>query len=270
MPIRLRQMLTVLVVVLALAVLASVAHAGIMLESGNAAAVVNTDDVAGLTSWTVGGTEYLGRQWFWYRLGTSGGEHPLDDLSLMMHVAADLDGDGRDEALALSYAGGGLQVDLTYILSGGDDAGSASLSETVRLRNTGTETLDVHFFQFADFNLGGDADNDTVHIGGGNTAEQSDGLFLSEVSVAPAADHFQADAAANLLALLGDGAPTTLDDAPGPVTGDVASAFQWDADLAPGDSLVLSENKHVVPEPATLLLLVGGSAALLRRRSRRR
>jgi len=88
--------------------------------------------------------------------------------------------------------------------------------------------------------------------------------------VAPAADHFQADAAANLLALLGDGAATTLDDAPGPVTGDVASAFQWDADLAPGDSLVLSENKHVVPEPATLLLLVGGSAALLRRRSRRR
>jgi len=271
MPMRVCTTLRVVAGVLALLATGPAAHAGIMLESGNAKAVIDLDEPAGLTSWTVGGTEYLGRQWFWYRFGTCGGERPLDDLSLVRDHAVDTDGDGRDDALALTYAGGDLQVDLTYLLSAGADGDSSSLIETIRLRNTGGGTLDLHFFQLTDFNLRLHAGDDTAETTGGNTTETSDGLFLSEVSVAPRPDHFQTDTAANLLALLTDGSPTTLDDVPGLVTGDVASAFQWDEGLGPGESVLLSANKHVVPEPASLLLLASGSAAavLLRRRRRR-
>ena len=66
---------------------------------------------------------------------------------------------------------------------------------------------------------------------------------------------------------LNDGDADDLNDVAGPITGDVAWAFQWDISMEPGGSFLISKSKRlVVPEPASLGLLVVGGLIVLKRR----
>jgi len=262
--------MTLLGVTLAGLVLATSAAASVTLTDLNSTATFDLASVAGLRSWTVDGREHLYQQWFWYRLGSSSPEFSIDTLAVGTPVLADSNGDGDDDALFVSYTGAAFRIDLTFILSGSQPtSGISNFIETIRVVNTGTTSLDFHLFEYVDLDLS--RGQDTIEIVGGNTAIQTAGTtYVAESVVTSRPAYVQADLAANLMALLCDGQPSNLNNAVGPVTGDAAWAFQWDRVIGPGKTFIVSKNKHVVPEPATLCLLGLGLAVtvVIRRHGR--
>ena len=71
------------------------------LTDKNSTISVDLDGGAGMSSWTVEGTNQLAKQWFWYRVGTTGGETPIDNLTLAASSALDTDGDSNNDFNAL-------------------------------------------------------------------------------------------------------------------------------------------------------------------------
>ena len=267
-----RRRTVTLAAVIAAGLLAQTAAASVMLTDQNATAVFDLASPAGLNSWTIDGIEQLKRQWFWYRVGPSGPEQSIDSLTLGASHTADTNMDGSDDGLFVTYAGAGFQIDLTFLLMGGS-AGSrtSDLFENIRITNTGGATLDFHFFQYVDFDLGGDGSSNSTTILDGSTAYQTaGGLYLSETVVGPSPSRYQADFADTLFSDLTDAYPSVLSNNAGPVTGDTAWAFEWDKELKSGQSLIISKDKNVVPEPVTMALLGAGAVWLivLRRRGR--
>jgi hypothetical protein len=266
--------MAILAAVLA-AVLAGSASASttVTIYDHNSTASFDPTSDAGLYEWLVDGTSHMYQQWFWYRVGATGGESPISDLALLNSLTTDTNGDGDHDTLFLSYGGQGFRIDIAFMLMGGSTgSGTADLAETIRIVNTSkTQSLDMHFFQYVDFDINGLPDSDTVQITGGNTARQTKGYtFVAETVVTPVPSHYSVAEFDRIYAALTDDDPTTLDDNGGPITGDATWAFQWDATIGPGRTLLISKDKNIVPEPATLALLGGGLAlaAVTRRRSR--
>lgn len=242
----------------------------VTLTDHNSVAEFDLLSSAGLKSWTVDGTEHINQQWFWYRVG-SGAERPISDLTLEYHRLSDSNGDGDDDTLYARYAGDGVRIELTFLLTGGVNRSHISdMAETIRITNTGAAAIDLSFFQYVDFDLGGDGSQDTVTIQNGNTVLQTAAnVYVAETVVTPMPDHHQAGLAAALLASLEDGGPTTLTDDPGPKTGNVSWSFQWDKTVGAGRSVIISKDKNIIPEPATVALMGSGLVmALVLRRKR--
>jgi hypothetical protein len=96
-------------------------------------------------------------------------------------------------------------------------------------------------------------------------------VHLSESVLVPQSSHHEVAYYDTTLYALNDGLPTTLSDLDGPLTdGDLTWAFQWDFSLAPGKTFLISKDKLITPEPATLGVLIAVGGVLLRRRRRGR
>ena len=75
---------------------------------------------AGMYNWTVDGTNHLNKQWFWYRVGNTGGESPLNTLPLLFVHSVDADFDDGNEYLTAEYGNpNAMTVDLNFTLVGG-------------------------------------------------------------------------------------------------------------------------------------------------------
>ena len=227
----------------------------------------------GMNAWTVNGVNQLVRQWFWYRLGPNGGQSPINALGNLFYHTSDTNYDGTDETLYVRYTGAQLKAEGTFMLTGaGPGRPKSDVAESLKLTNLTSAPMDLHFFQYVDLSLGGDAQDWSVTINGGNTAEQADmGTYVSETVLTPRPSHYQVDYAPNIYNLLTSGSPLTLNDNGGPLgPGDLSWAFQWDVTLGPAgsgnDVLLISKDKQIVPEPATLALLALGGLAMIRRR----
>ena len=274
----------VVAVAASLGMLAGPALGSVTLSQGNSVVELNFGDEPtaemGMYAWEVDGTDHMHQQWFWYRVGDAGGEAPLDPLDMVgVPLTADLNGDGVDDAVDIAYSVAGLDISLRFVLAGGAPGSETStIVETIVITNTTPDTLDVHFFQYADFDLGGNHESDSVEILGDpkNTAYQwEESLYVAETIVTGAPDHYEAgavnDVLNSILDRLEDGDPTDLEDVAGPIENtDAAWAFQWDKTLGSGDSLVISKDKLIMPEPATVVLMFGGVAMVLARRRQRR
>ena len=253
------------------------AHAApIALSDLNSSVSIDPDSQNGVYSWVVDGTSQLFQQWFWYRIGSTGPESSIDTISAANALVNNTNHNPGNDTADILYTNGTLSVDVTYSLRGGP-AGSrqSDLGEQVVITNNSQSALDLHFFQYSDFDLGGTFQGDTGSFVNPNTADQHDiagTTYLSETVATPAPDRYQFGLYPNTLNQLNDGVATTLNDNPS-ATGDVTWAFEWDRTVAPGQSFLISKDKRIgVPEPATLFLfgtaLIGAARASRRRKGR--
>jgi hypothetical protein len=248
------------------------AKANFTLTHQNSTFTVNPDAQAGAFDWVVDGVDQLFQQWFWFRIGPTGGESSINTISAPVVSAAGRVGE-------ITYTGGGIIVDVLYTLTGGTNGSQRSdVAETIQITNTGTSAIDFHFFQYSDFDLNGSGAGQSVRFPNANAVQQfGNGGIMSETVITPVASHHQGATFSTIRDSLNDANPTTLNDTPaigdgtvGP--GDMTWAFEWDVTIAAGNAFQISKDKNLtpVPEPSTVAMALAGAPLLLLVRLRRR
>jgi hypothetical protein len=259
-----------LVTTLALVGVAGLSEAQIVtLADGNSVVQINTGSQAGMFNWSVDGVNQLSQQQFWYRIGPAGGESTINTLSAPTIVTPDA------HTLFLTYNNGALSTEVDFNLAGGTVGSHQSgMGESLTLINHTASPMDLHFFQYADFDLGGVTGGQTSQLSknlGGlfNDAFQSGaGVTVSETAVVPGANHGEANLFNATLVKLNDANPTTLNDVANSGSGDATWALEWDLSLGAGQSQLISKTLSIVPEPGVLALVSMGFVAFaFRKRS---
>jgi hypothetical protein len=265
----------VLCTVAVLGLLAAGARAEVLtLFDRNSQAVIDPNSGEGMHTWLVDGNDHLSRQWFWYRIGPTGPEKPINELGDLYVQYGDMNHriDPRNESATIAYYNDVVDIEVGLRLTGSaPGSGKSDLSESIIITNKGATALDFHFFQYCDLDLYDTSLDANVTISGGNTATQWDERsgYASETVTTPRPSHYEArEFGYTLLSLLDDSA-TTLNDTPAAGPGDLTWAFQWDFTIPAGQSVLISKDKMIVPEPGTLALLAVGAAAAVARRRRR-
>lgn len=237
----------------------------ITLTDKSSTAQVNVGSQAGMFNWTVNGINQLSQQWFWYRVGSAGPEQAINTISAPIVTTPNA------RTLYARYDNGLYSVEVDYLLTGSAPGTNASsdISESITLANHTAAPLVFHFFQYSDFDLGGDPAGDTVQLGKNlsgrfNEADQSKpGIALTETVVTPGANHGEAALFSSTLNKLNDANPDNLNDNSGPTgPGDVTWALQWDFTIAAGGSVGITKDKYLqlqgVPEPSVVAVLFTG------------
>lgn len=258
-----------LIAVLLMAFGAGPACADITLTDGNSTAYINPGSQAGMYDWLVDGTDVMYQQWFWFRIG-DGVAQSIDTLNLVA-VQNDLN---IVTLKSLPPTGGGSPFfTMTFTLYGGLlGSGTADIAESIRMNNTTGAPLDLHFFQYSDFDIPLFTTNSVALVNPNIVRQLGSSGYASETSALPTPNRYELNQFASTLNALNGVAGYDLQ---GPVfsgPGDVTWAFQWDALLPTGGSLIISKDKHialVVPEPASILGL-GTVLFLLGSRLRRK
>ena len=242
----------------------------ITLNDANTQLQINPATKAGVFRWSVDGQDILARQWFWLRVGTSGPERMISDISAptLLNLGA--------KSLDASYSNGSMAITASFILNGqAPGSGISGMAELFHVVNLTTTPLDFHFFECTDLNLPGG--NDQVRLAKNpftdlyTIADQlgANGGF-SEAVLTPGANHAEAGLFPDTFSRLTDNLPTTLNDASASGPGDAMWAFEWDMTIPPGGSFDINTAMHVtttVPEPGTgTFILMGACAFVMFRR----
>jgi hypothetical protein len=246
-----------------------------VISSGNSEIGIDPNSVAGTYYWVIDGVNQLSQRTAFYRIG-GGAEAPLSAIGMPTVSSS------APNNLTVTYANAMVDVSILYTLVGGPTAsGVSSLSEQITVQNVSGAPLDFHFFQYSNFDIGGDAAGDTATLNFGPglfyVARQGQaGIGVEETVNTPPAAFGQADAMNAILASLTDGGPTTLNNVvtAGPL-GDATWALQWDLQLAAsglGSSVPINMQTafalQFIPEPSAFALAGLGFAAMLFRRRR--
>lgn len=257
----------------ALALAAGTASAQFTIFDGNSSADFNSNQ--GQVNWLVDGTDQVFTQEFWFRRnGVDSRELRVDSTNLNLGGTFVTDTnpftDNRNDAFGTLFQdGNGLEFEVLFTLRGGTNgSGQADLAEQITIRNRGSSAVSLSFFQFVDFDLGGDFSDDMGQILSGNVVQQWDNDFtVSETVVTPAPTLFQMSNQLDIASLLGD---NDIDDLNGSMmfAGDVGWAFQWNITLGANQSFLISKDKSITPAPGALALLgMMGLAGTRRRRA---
>jgi len=250
------------------------------LSNGNSSVLIKAngsekDPHAGMSGWCVDNVDQLYQQWFWYRIGNTGGEKTINQCTLVSAYQ------GSANTLSTVYQSANeFSIAINYTLLGGAiGTGSSTIGEQITINNLSANPLPFHLFQYVDFDLGGSNLGDTIQLsqnlsGLFDAAYQNKGTaFFADELVSPGANHGQAGIWPSIYNSLTDNSPTTLTDNPGPATGDASWAFQWDVNIPVGGSFSIALNKSVyltlIPEPTSLALGMVGLAGLAIKRRRK-
>jgi len=221
-------------------------------------AQINPVAQAGMFNWSINGVSQLKQQWYWYRVGTSGPEFSIDSIS-----PPTISGVSANQA-TISYGNSLFSVDVSYVFTGNTD--SSGLNKSIRIVNKTSSPLDFHFFEYTDFDLGGQSGGQSVVLNATATrARQTLTHEIAGETGTPNASHREAALFAQTLNRLNDVNPTTLNDVLTAGPGDVTFAFQWDFAIAAGGSSLISKIV-TVPEPSAIALMALGLAAFTLRR----
>jgi hypothetical protein len=227
----------------------------ITITDGNSSAEIDANSAgqAGMYKWTIDGVNHLLRQWFWYRVG-GGPESSIDSL----YTSSSVSGDSAD----LLYTGSTFTIDLEFDITGGTPgSGTADIAEIIRITNTSASALDFHFFQYTNFDLGGDALDDSV-MGNIFFFKQYDDDRAFSETIATSASRFEPNTVPIIFNSLNDGASTNLAHSGLGIqslsgSNDYEWGYQWDKTIQSGGTFIISKDKKIepIPEPTSLLLL---------------
>ena len=218
----------------------------------------NTVAGAGVSNWQVAGVNQLNYQWFYYRVGNSGPEAPIQNISATPTVVYT----PAARTLDLTYDNSSYSIRTLFQLTSGN---TPTLSEGITVHNHSGASLDFHFFQYSDFDLFGASGGQSVQFYANSVtgqyyrALQTDGTRTVEEKVNsanPSISHYEANLGGSTLASLTDGGPTTLSDSASAGVGNVTFAYQWDVTIANGGSFQLSKLLTIVPEPTVLSIVI--------------
>jgi len=136
----------------------------IALDDNNSHVDIDNASSAGMFNWEVDGVNQLFQQWFWYRIGAGGPEQSIEALGNPLFNTTNSDFEPGDEQASLQYSDASLQVNVQYTLAGGAVlSGQSHITESIQVKNLSNAALDLHFFQYSDFDLNG-SPNDSVEV----------------------------------------------------------------------------------------------------------
>jgi hypothetical protein len=204
-------------------------------------------------------------QWWWRVNGVSARETTL-------FGGAEAGGGTANGTVTYNNVGGlGFNVVQNLALT---DTGTAqaSLVNSLVITNTSGAALDMSFFSYLDFDIGGSAGTDVGiwQDQANNIMRVTDGANFGEYQ-GLGANAFQVTAFATLRGLLADADIDNLNNTGLPfASGDFTGGFQWNVNIAAGGSLTLTTIRTIntaIPAPGALALL--GLAGLVGGRRRR-
>jgi len=242
-----------------LTTLARVGSAG-MIHLADLNAQVNIDTLAGgISGGTLDSQHYVNTQALFYRIGATGPQMTW----LYSSSSAFSTGDGPENNVAVvKYTGvSGLKLTQIYSLVGSEfGSGSADISEQFQITNSGLSPLDLHLFQYNNLQISSGAD--TLQFKSPSQIYQtSSGQRTAEIVVTGMPAAYEVVTDSTLWDKLNNGSSAVLNNTSGPVTGNTASAMEWDlVQLNAGKSYTFSEDYALnipdpVPEPSTMSLL---------------
>ncbi|MGD0389483.1 MAG: hypothetical protein ABSC42_11065, partial [Tepidisphaeraceae bacterium] len=205
-------------------------NASVTIYTGTSAVTLDPNSSAGVENWTVNSQNQIHQEWFWFRIGSTGGQSSIDTIGTPSITLYDTTGDGQNDTAQLVYGtSNSLQITVTYSLSGGSE--SPDLGATIEILNGGTSSEILHFFEYANFNLGDLTTGQKVTIApgpGGDTATDVGNGWQEQTSVSPASEYEANDYPSLYDSISSSTTPCTLSDASPSSTGDGEWGFEWD------------------------------------------
>ena len=227
----------------------------------------DTGNPFGVTNWPIvinsrGGTyDPMFKQWFWYRVGSTGQQASLSTLPVVASYSLDY------TSVTTTYTGPGFIATVTFTVPNKPvPAYSSTFVKTIKIQNTTGAELDYHLFSYSDMDIS--ATTDAVQIIDGSRAVQTDllGKTLVQTSTLKPS-HYDLDfGGATLMNSLQNGLlPLEMSDTSGPFDemGDMQFGFQYDLKIPANGFVSLSITDKIFPtEPLVVTnSLVGGSCA---------
>jgi hypothetical protein len=224
----------------------------------------------GVNDWIVDGVDQLASQWLYFRVGSSGGESPIQAINA--NPFASLSG---ANGLSVVYSNAQWNITVNYTLSGSTTgSGHSGLQETISIKNTSGSSQVMHLYQYSDFDLGGQTGNQSVQFTADSTpgpgmgqyylVSQTSGAWTVTESVTHGAVPLGSVEAAvfnQTLASLTDVNPTTLNNSYSAGPDNVTYAYEWDLTIPNGGTRLISKVLTVVPEPSSAALILLGAMA---------
>jgi hypothetical protein len=229
-------------------------------------------------SWLIDGVDVFGgspagQESFFFSLGNTAPQ----PLSALTHVVVYNSGG----LLTVKYTDPGeFTILLSDVLSGGTPgSANASLTELLSIDNKSATELNLHLFQFVDFNAAEAHNNYTLSLSSSptNVANQTDTLGDQFNVAVDVPDEYQiANDSSVYMKLTGPSFVPLNDNSVGPISGATNFAFEWDPNISWNGtnqiSITESVQNRVVPVPsaawAALSTLAGIAAVAAVRRLR--
>ncbi len=232
------------------------------------------DLASGVSQWTIDGVNQLNLQTFYYSIG-SGAATSIYTLGLPSGPSITTNISKTIVTLSTTYADATTSVGTLFsIQSSPVGSGMATLAQTLTINNLSGSAQTYHFYQYSDFDLGGVSGSQNVQFSSNGSGQQYQvvqtgltgttltGLITGVTGGSSAQSEVQAALFDGTRFGLGSGISVTLNNTLSAGPGNVDYAYEWDATLAAGSSIIISETEAVVPEPSSVALVASGMLAL--------